>query len=130
VERDVSDIGPAVPILRMFDTAIARSFYVDHLGFSVDFEHRFDADAPLYLALSRGACKIHLSEHYGDASPGAAVRIGVCDIDALHCELTAHAHPYSRPAIELMPWDSREMKITDPFGNRLTFFADPIKKAT
>jgi catechol 2,3-dioxygenase-like lactoylglutathione lyase family enzyme len=28
-----------VPILRIFDVAKTREFYVDYLGFSVDFEH-------------------------------------------------------------------------------------------
>jgi len=36
-----------IPILRMFDEAKAREFYLDFLGFSVEFEHRFEADLPL-----------------------------------------------------------------------------------
>lgn len=31
-----------VPILRMFDEAATREFYVEFLGFKIDFEHRFD----------------------------------------------------------------------------------------
>lgn len=31
-----------IPILRMFDEAKAREFYLDFLGFSVEFEHRFE----------------------------------------------------------------------------------------
>jgi glyoxalase superfamily protein len=38
-----------VPILRIFDVDRAREFYVDWLGFQVDWEHRFDDDAPLYM---------------------------------------------------------------------------------
>lgn len=117
------DLGSPVPILRMFDVVKARAFYLDYLGFRVDFEHRFDAAAPLYMAVSRGTCKLHLTEHHGDCSPGAALRIPVCDIDALHGELTAKNYTYSRPAIETMPWDSRELQVVDPCGNRLVFFA-------
>lgn len=123
------DFGAAVPILRMFDAGKARAFYLDYLGFTLDFEHRFDDAAPLYMALSRGVCRLHLSEHYGDAVPGAALRIPISDIDALYSDLIAKAHPYSRPSIELMPWDSREMRLTDPFGNRLSFFDVPAQKA-
>ncbi len=36
-----------IPILRMFDEAAARAFYVDLLGFRVDWEHRFESDLPL-----------------------------------------------------------------------------------
>ena len=60
-------LSQPVPILRMLDEAKAREFYVDFLGFSIDFEHRFNDSAPLYLQLTRSGCTIHLSEHYGDA---------------------------------------------------------------
>ena len=33
--------GKTTPILRIFDEAKAREFYVDFLGFKVDWEHRF-----------------------------------------------------------------------------------------
>ncbi len=57
------------PILRMFDEAKAREFYVEFLEFKVDWEHRFAPDMPLYMQVSKGNCIIHLSEHHGDASP-------------------------------------------------------------
>jgi ribosomal-protein-alanine N-acetyltransferase len=62
-----------VPILRIFDVAKARKFYVDYLGCTVDWEHRFDDLAPLYMQVSRGSLVLHLSEHYGDGTPGAVV---------------------------------------------------------
>ena len=40
-------IGPSTPVLRIFDVAKARAFYLDYLGFSVDFEHRFEDALPL-----------------------------------------------------------------------------------
>ena len=38
----------ATPILRIFDEAKAREFYLDFLGFRLDWQHRFDDHAPLY----------------------------------------------------------------------------------
>jgi catechol 2,3-dioxygenase-like lactoylglutathione lyase family enzyme len=35
-------IGRITPILRIFDDAKAREFYVGYLGFEVDWEHRFE----------------------------------------------------------------------------------------
>ena len=105
----------------MFDESKAREFYVDYLGFVVDWEHRFDEAAPLYLQLSREGCVLHLSEHHADASPGAALRIETEALDALHAELDAKGYRYARPGIEAMPWGSREMEVRDPFGNRLVF---------
>jgi uncharacterized glyoxalase superfamily protein PhnB len=114
-------LGAVTPILRIFDEAKARQFYVDYLGFRVDWEHRFAPDLPLYLQIARDGCVLHLSEHHGDCCPGAALRIVVDDIDALHAELTARHYGYARPEIEDTPWGSRELSIKDPFGNRLTF---------
>lgn len=114
-------IGKTTPILRIFDEAKAKAFYLDFLGFQVDWEHRFEPGLPLYLQVSRGNCVLHLSEHHGDASPGAALRIEAQDLDALHAELNAKQYPYARPSIEAMPWGTRDMSVKDPFGNRLTF---------
>ncbi|MPQ56113.1 glyoxalase superfamily protein [Duganella sp. FT27W] len=114
-------IGTVTPLLRVFDEEKARAFYIDYLGFTRDWEHRFEPGMPLYQQVSRGACVLHLTEHHGDCCPGAAIRVTVDDIDALHAELAAKPYRYARPGIEEMPWDSREMSIKDPFGNRLTF---------
>ena len=89
-----------VPILRMFDVAKAREFYLDFLGFAVIAEHRFSPDLPLYMQVQRDGCVLHLSEHHGDSTPGAALRIEVDDIDALHAEFTATGYAYARPGIE------------------------------
>jgi len=48
-----------VPILRMFDLDRAKEFYVGFLGFQVDWEHRFEPVAPVYMQVSRGDCRIH-----------------------------------------------------------------------
>ncbi|MDA7087155.1 glyoxalase superfamily protein [Pseudomonas sp. SA3-5] len=109
-----------IPILRSFDEAKARAFYCEFLGFSEDWAHRFEAGLPLYVQLSRGDCVLHLSEHHGDCCPGAALRISVDDLDALHAELTARACGNARPGITNQPW-GRDMAVTDPFGNRLIF---------
>lgn len=115
-------LGKTTPIFRMFDEPKALEFYVEFLGFRVAWRHRFAADLPLYMEVARDDCKIHLSEHHGDCSPGAAIRVEVSDIDALHAELDQKQYRYARPSIEDMPWGSRELSVHDPFGNRLTFF--------
>lgn len=59
-------LDPPIPVLRTFDWALARRFYVDWLGFAVDWEHRTGPDGPRYTQVSRGAVLLHLTEHYGD----------------------------------------------------------------
>jgi len=115
-------IGRTTPILRSFDEAKAREFYVDFLGFAVDWQHRFGDNFPLYLQLSRDGCVLHLSEHHGDASPGSAIRIETADIEALERELQARDYRYAKPQLDTAPWGERYFTITDPFGNRLVFF--------
>ncbi|HEY8129571.1 MAG TPA: glyoxalase superfamily protein, partial [Hyphomicrobium sp.] len=103
--------------------AKATDFYLGFLGFGLDREHRFEPDMPLYAQISLGECVIHLSEHHGDASPGSAVRVAVDDIDGYHAEITGKGYKYMRPGIDVMPWGTREIKVIDPFFNRLMFFS-------
>lgn len=113
--------GKTTPILRIFDEAKAREFYLDFLGFKVDWEHRFEPGMPIYLQISRGGCVLHLSEHHGDCSPGAAMRIETDELEAFHQQLLAKNYKHARPGIEDTAWESRDMSVRDPFGNRLTF---------
>ena len=51
--------GQTTPILRIFDEAKAREFYLGFLGFEVVFEHRFEPGMPLYLGVRRDGCVMH-----------------------------------------------------------------------
>ena len=66
-----------IPILRSFDETKAREFYVDWLGFAVDWEHRFEPASPLYMQVSRAGVVLHISEHHGDGSPGSHARVEI-----------------------------------------------------
>lgn len=114
--------GKGTPILRIFDEDRAKEFYLTFLEFKVDWEHRFSPELPLYLQISKDDCVLHLSEHHGDCSPGAALRIETDELDAFHTRLTTKQYRYSQPHIEEMSRGTREMLVKDPFGNRLTFF--------
>ena len=113
--------GNTTPILRIFDEVKAREFYVDFLGFTVDWEHRFEEGLPLYLQISKDDCVLHLSEHHGDCCPGSAMRIETNELEAFQEELASKHYKNARPGIEKMPWGSNDMSVSDPFGNRLTF---------
>jgi len=113
--------GKTTPILRIFDEAKTLAFYVDFLGFTVDWQHRFGDDYPLYLQVSRGDCVLHLSEHHGDCTPGSALRIETDELEAFQAQLLAKRYPFARPQIQAMPWGSQDMAVIDPFGNRLVF---------
>jgi len=114
-------LSQPIPIIRIMDEAKAREFYVGFLGFEVDWEHRFDDNAPLYMQVSRDGCVLHLSEHYGDCTPGGAIRIDCSDVDELQRELAEKKYKYARPGVNETPWKTREVSVKDPFGNRVVF---------
>jgi catechol 2,3-dioxygenase-like lactoylglutathione lyase family enzyme len=113
-----------IPLLRIFDLAKAREFYVDFLGFRVEWEHRFEANAPVYMQVARDGCVLHLTEHYRDCSPGATVFVRVSGLEQFHAEISAKHYRYMRPSIEQAPWNAKLMEVADPFGNRLRFNED------
>lgn len=112
---------PAIPILRIFDLRKAHEFYVDYLGFTVDWEHQFDRQGPTYTQISRGALVLHLSEHHGDGTPGSAVYIPATGVRELHAELQAKDYAFLNPGIDNSPGDDQGacLNLLDPFGNTL-----------
>lgn len=111
-----------IPILRIFDVQKAKEFYLSYLGFHLDWEHRFEEGMPLYAQITRDEITLHLSEHHGDCTPGAAVRIGMDQLEAYWEQLKKKNYTYLRPGLTETPWNIRELNLTDPFGNRIIFY--------
>ncbi|MBA4849952.1 glyoxalase superfamily protein [Emticicia sp. BO119] len=113
-----------IPIFRIFDIDKAREFYIDWLGFKIDWEHRFGENSPLYMSISKDEIIIHLSEHYGDATPGSKVMIHFKGLKEYCQILQSIDYRYYKPCIEESGWGSFIMELIDPFGNRLMFNED------
>ncbi|AFR09739.1 glyoxalase superfamily protein [Nocardiopsis alba] len=111
----------AVPILRIHDEEAAREFYVDHLGCSIEWEHRFAPGMPLYARLRRDELVIDLSGHEGDGTPGSVLWVEVGDVHRLHEELSRSPHPRTPPEIDLEAPGGPTMTIVDPFTNVIRF---------
>src|SRR5436309_16031569 len=75
------------PQLRMTNWKRARAFYVDGLGFSVDWEHRFEPGLAVFTQITRGGLSLFLTEHAGDCQVGGAAYLVVDDVDALFREI-------------------------------------------
>jgi hypothetical protein len=110
-----------IPIIRMFDVAKASEFYVDFLGFSEDWRGEIFPGAPLYMQMSRGPVKLHLSEHHGDAAPGGTWVIRLTGVKALHAELIGKNYKYNRPGLHETSYGTTEVHVVDPFGNSIRF---------
>ncbi|NNM71555.1 glyoxalase superfamily protein [Enterovirga aerilata] len=111
------------PILRIFDEGLAKEFYVDFLGFHLDWEHRFGENFPLYVQVSRAGLILHLSGHHGDETPGSTVFVRMHGVEAFQAELLRKEYKHNKPGVEDVPW-GRVMTVTDPFGNRIRFCED------
>ena len=116
-----------IPILRIFDEAKTREFYIDWLGFTIDWEHRFEEDLPLYMQVSKEGIVLHLSEHHGDCCPGAKVFIEYACLKNYHQSLISKRYKYNRPGLEEAPWNAITMEVIDPFGNKLLFSEEKEK---
>jgi catechol 2,3-dioxygenase-like lactoylglutathione lyase family enzyme len=113
-----------IPLLRIFSVDKAKEFYVEFLGFTVDWEHHFDDNAPAYMQLSRDGLVLHLTEHHGDCCPGSTAFVWMTGIDEFHREITSKNYKYLRPGIETTFYDARCVEVIDPFGNRIRFNED------
>jgi len=113
-------ITHTIPILRMFDVALTKRFYVDWLGFELDGEEG-GPDGPVFMTVQRGEARINLSSHHGDGTPGAVVLFVVDDVAAFHRELQAKHYPFMNPGLDPRG-AGREVLVLDPASNQLRFF--------
>lgn len=112
-----------IPQLRITSAARSLEFYVEGLGFTVDWQHQFEPGFPLFLQLTRSGQTIFLTEHTGDCEVGGAVYFTVPDVDRCFAEFSAHGIAPSEPPTNT-PWGTREMRVQDPDGNRLRFASE------
>src|SRR5262245_35918157 len=96
------------PVLRMFDVDKALEFYVAFLGFEAQWRHQVEPGLPVYMGIERDGVHLHLSEHFGDATPGSHLRVEVDDVDEFCRQLSAKKYRLARPAVEDRPWGNRE----------------------
>ena len=119
-----------IPILRIFDIDKAKEFYCDFLGFTLDWEHRFDDSSPVYMQISRDELVLHLSEHYGDSTPGSTVFVWMTNVDDYNRELLGKDYRYLRLGVEDTELGARMMTVIDPFHNQIRFAQEIPKTPT
>lgn len=98
-----------IPILRVEDAAAAVAWYA-RLGFTEQWEHRFEPGFPAFVEVARGGVRLFLSEHQGDARPDTLIYLRVRDVETIASEFGVQ--------VEEAPW-AREIELRDPDGNRL-----------
>lgn len=102
---------PATPILRVTDFEASVRYYVEVLGFGLDWRDG------AFGSVRRGETSIMLCEG-SQGKPGTWMYIGVTNVDALHEELRSRGARI-RHAPMNFPWGSRELHIFDLDGHVL-----------
>ncbi len=104
------------PILRVEDVARSVDYYVQKLGFKINFQ------TPGFVSVSRDRCCLFLCE--GDQGhPGSWVWVGVDDVDALFEQYRQAGVRVRNPPTNYA-W-ACEMQVEDPDGNILRLGSEP-----
>src|SRR5688572_5291823 len=112
------EVRSSIPVLRMLVEAKAKPFYLDYLGFEVDWEGRFSPTAPLYMQVHLGEAVLHLTGHAGEDAPTSQVNIPVVGLEHYCRYLVAKGADYPEPRVVDPRFRGRntDMNIDDPFG--------------
>ena len=108
-----------VPVLHVRDARETTKWYA-RLGFTLESEHTFAENMPVYAFLKRGENRLHLSEHKGDAKPDTLTYMYVDDVDDIAKEFGEKVREQT--------WGQREVWLTDPDGNRWRIGAPGAKQ--
>jgi catechol 2,3-dioxygenase-like lactoylglutathione lyase family enzyme len=109
-----------IPTFRILDYDQAVEFYIDFLGFTIDWEHRFAPSEPVYMQISRDELVLHLSENKRFRT-GSITFVDTTGIEPFHEELKGKDKPGSVPDVSKTDWHTLQLEIEDPFGNLLRF---------
>lgn len=114
-------VEKVIPVLRIFDYKKAIEFYVDWLGFKINWKHTFDNNSPVYMEIEREGFTIHISEHHGDGTPGTNVFVWCKGVKDFHTEIINKKYKYNKPCLEKTFYGSLAVKVIDPFHNQIIF---------
>ena len=114
-------VEKVIPVLRIFDYAKALEFYRDWLGFTIQWEHTFEENAPVYFEVTKNGITFHLSEHHGDGTPGTHVFVWCTGVKDYHEELINKKYKYNRPGLEKTFYGALSFTVNDPFNNKISF---------
>jgi predicted enzyme related to lactoylglutathione lyase len=104
------------PILRAEDLEATKRYYIDVLGFALDWE------APSMISVSRDGCSIMIC-HGHQGQRGVWLWVGVEDADALYAEFAAKGALIRDPP-QNFAW-AYEFQVEDPNGHVLRFGSEP-----
>jgi uncharacterized glyoxalase superfamily protein PhnB len=115
-------IERAVPILPGDDLSVAKTFYVDALGFTVQWESTEDGKNGI-MGLEKGTIELTIDCPMTGHGRNACASLRVNSADAYYEEWRQQVNIERPPKNEW--WGARTFGITDPFGNTI-FVIGPL----
>ena len=123
----VAKFKDAIPILDVHDVNAALRFYVERLGFEVEFRYAENPDN--YAGVRRDDVHLHMQwqheEHFKNGTARRLrVRLIVNDPDALFEEFRGKGLLDEETHVRDTRWGTREFGFRDPDGSALIFYRD------
>ena len=110
----------AIPTFRILDYKKAMDFYIQGLGFNIDWEHRFGPREPVYMQIYTNGLALHLSQNKRFEA-GTIVFVDCKELNQFYSELNNRKTKIELSNPIKTNWKSIQMEIEDPFGNLLRF---------
>lgn len=113
--NDQPKLLSAAPVLPALDMRVSVAFYVEKLGFRVDFDYGN------YVGLERDGVALHLvlaDEHVTGEHAGLCV-IYVRGVESLYAHCAAQGIVHPNGALEEKPWGVKEFVVLDPVNTGL-----------
>ncbi|GAB3674248.1 hypothetical protein GCM10027594_35410 [Hymenobacter agri] len=109
------------PVFQMTDYPQTLAFYVDWLGFSIDWEDGPATDGARYLQISRSSIVLHLTTARHESCAGSRAIAEFSGLLAFHRLLQQKQSGFPMPELQKTSWHDRVMQLElfDPAGNCL-----------
>lgn len=119
MEHSPNRFESAVPIFNVQNVSSSMTYYVDKLGFQVEWDW---GTPPTFACVHRDEVRIFLCQD-GQGAGGMWVSVFIHDVDALY-EDYRQSGAIIRQAPTTFPWGVREMNVEDLDGHRLRMGSD------
>ena len=118
------------PVFGILDYHQAVAFYVDWLGFHIDWQDQPPKEpTPVYVQISRADIVLHLALYRGNKQlPISKAIAEIRGLPSYHKHLLEHPYSTQQPKLERAFWNEKVLgtEVADPFGNVLVFYEPAV----
>ena len=115
-------LGLIAPVFAIADVKRSKDYYINKLGFEVDFEWADNERDPVrYMSVGKNDCRLHLSQ--SERPHKATAYFFIYDVEGYYASVKKAGADITQD-LKDWPWNMREFETADPDGNRLIFGQD------